>query len=158
MKDEWSAEGRYSVEDESRHFILHPSAFLSRLFESGVLFDELLLAEAGEAHQELGGVADAFAAQHEAAAVLRVLDVRAGREAAGGGRRRGGGRTSRARGARGRRRRGRRLAPLVRVRVAAYLVAALAEELGDGVGAVVGLALEASLGLRRLAAQDARRV
>src|SRR5829696_7946361 len=53
---------------------------------------------------------------------------------------------------------GRGLPPRVGGGVAAYLVAALAEELGDGVGAVVGLALEAFLGLRRLAAEDARRV
>ena len=42
--------------------------------------------------------------------------------------------------------------------VAADLLAALAEELGDGVDAVVGLAAVATLLFARLAAQHARRV
>src|ERR1700755_1547310 len=50
-------------------------------FESGVFLDELLLAEAGEADEEFGRVADAFAAKYQTAAVLGMTDVRAGREA-----------------------------------------------------------------------------
>ena len=76
----------------SSDFILHRSyfnIFLSGFFQSGILFDELLLSEAGETDGQLGGVARAFAAQDEAAPVLRVTDVRARREARVAGRRRG---------------------------------------------------------------------
>src|SRR3712207_6929989 len=60
----------------------------STLFPYTTLFRSLLLAEAGEADGELGGVARALAPEDEAAAVLRVADVRAGREARRGRRRR----------------------------------------------------------------------
>ena len=54
------------------------------LLKARVLLDQLLLAEAGEADGELGGVAGAFAPEDEAASILGVSDVRAGREAATG--------------------------------------------------------------------------
>ena len=60
--------------------------FLLRFFQPCVFLDEFLLAEAGEADEEFDGVARAFAAQDEAAAVLWVSDVRAGREASARGR------------------------------------------------------------------------
>jgi hypothetical protein len=70
-------------------FIIHHSAFIIALlclFQPCVFLDELLLAEAGEADEEFGRVARAFAAQDEAAAVLGVPDVHAGREASACGR------------------------------------------------------------------------
>ena len=56
----------------------------SSLLQTGVRLDQLLLPEAGETDGELGGVARAFAAEHEAATVLRVADVCAGHEARAG--------------------------------------------------------------------------
>ena len=61
----------------------------SGFFQSRVFFDEFLLAEAGKADGEFGGVAAAFAAEDEAAPVLGMADVCAGYEAVA--RRRGSG-------------------------------------------------------------------
>ena len=79
--EERSMEGRLTASPSS--FSLPPSPFDLSLLKTGIFFDELLLAEAGEADEELGAVADALAAQDEAAAVLRVFDVGAGGEAVG---------------------------------------------------------------------------
>ena len=70
-------------------FITHHSAFITAflcLFKTGVFLDELLLAEAGEADEELGPVAHAFATKDETAAILGMSDVCAGREASARGR------------------------------------------------------------------------
>ena len=58
--------------------------FFLTFFQIRVLLDELLLAVSGEADRELGLVARAFPAQHQAPAILRMADIGTGKDVVAG--------------------------------------------------------------------------